>query len=292
LSRLLWTAQLKSDADRIALSDDGHLAAIDGKYIVFFDRTGRRINTVRGYLLEDNISYCCGRYGTINSCGEVFIYDTSGNLIKTLTTVYGFHGMMSLAPDGFLVCGTFSCRMFSYDGKMSWEVQEVYTPNEPAHCCGYWYIPNSRYKSTVMVVRRGDVLNEITDPISSIVDLAACGYYLAVATSVTLYLYDLSDPLEPELIWWRKFGTIRQVAFSPDCTYLAVADEAAGSIKVVGVSGHKQAELLLVRPKMWYDRTVVSVDWRGGIIAAGTEDGKIYALSGSFPRMLYTSRCS
>jgi len=120
-----------------------------------------------------------------------------------------------------------------------------------------------------LIVKDGSVVNEIGYGEGAL-DTAVCGKYLAVSTDSYLYLYDLSDPENPRELW-RVGGVnlVFQVAFSPDCKYIAVADLLNHKLKIFDIKGN----LVLEKD---FGKEVWSVAWWKDRIAVGLDGGDIY----------------
>ncbi len=124
-----------------------------------------------------------------------------------------------------------------------------------------------------MIIKDGTTVSSI-DYSEDAEDTAVCNKYLAVSTWSRLYLYDLRDPTKPKGIWSKGgFDWARQVAFSPDCKYIAMADTYNNKLKIYNLNGN------LVLEKS-FSSTVVSVTWWKDRIAVELERWKDICVQG------------
>ena len=283
---VLWTARLRGAITSVALSESGGLAAVSDKddCATVFDSSGAVLGRVCSVGKVLYTSYCCGWYGFIDSEGYALFIDDRGKPVRSVRVGTEYSRAIAMAADGFVVCSS-SCAMFDYSGRLEWMEFALSVPNSPAQRGSYWYIPSNYISPEVKVVRGGTTLNYIEYEYDEVIDVDVCGYYLAVSAESSIALYDLSDPQDPELIWGQGLEQGGQLAFSPDCRHVAVADTGAAELNVYRVHGELSKQLLLTKP-------VSAVDWRGERLAIGSKDGLLRVLSFRTTGLPHTDRCS
>ena len=259
----------------LAFSDTGNLGVATDKICAYvFDPNGTLLNKVCSTLYMRDVSYCCGKFGFINYDEHAYIMDENGNLIKKIKVGYDYDEVIVMRPNGFLACDH-RCAFFDFNGKKKWDVNIESAVKGPSYYKGYWYVAD-RVWNRLFIIKDGTIVNRISYR-GSAEGTAVCGNYLAVVTWYNLYLYDLNDPANPKEIW--KVGGIDegwQVAFSPDCRYIAVADRYGHKLKIYNINGN------LVLEKGYGDQDadwVTAVAWWNDRIAVGLFDGRVYVYS-------------
>jgi len=115
----------------------------------------------------------------------------------------------------------------------------------------------------------GEIVNEIGYDYPS-GSVNACRNYLAVIAK-ELYVYDISDPANPRLLWNRSRlgvgGNEHTPAFSPGCKYIAVADNGNNMLKIFDINGN-----LVYFKRM---EGIWNVAWWKDRLAVGYSNGKI-----------------
>ena len=265
----LWSFRSEGYVYGLAFSDSGRLgvASSDGHaYII--QPNGELIFQGHSYLPMYAVSHCCGKFGFLDSGVTVFvIYDdgyVDGKInIDKLYKPYYYSGV-TLSQDGVMVCAH-GCGFFDFRGRKIWEIRHSLPLVEhgPSYYQGYWYIAAW---FSLDIVKDGHEVNSIDhkDFTRIYIDTAICDKYLAVTTEKHLILYDISDPENPREIWnVDGFDYARDVAFRPDCRYIAVADMDNRKLKIYDINGNFVED--------WsFDDKVCSVAWWNDIIAVGT----------------------
>ena len=272
----LWSYKAGSGIEGLAFSDNGNLGAASWDNCAYiFDPNGNLLNKVCGNNGMTDASYSDGRFGFINEGGYAYITDENGNLIKKIHVGDDYDQAITMTPNGFVAC-YHRCAFFNFNGKKLWDVSVGGVNNGPSYYRGYWYIAPS-FLGMTLILEDGKIIKGILmkgigriSRVEYAWDTAVCGKYLAVSASSHLYLYNITDPENPREIWNRGwFSGAWQVAFSPDCRYLAVAEWDGKKFKIYDING----DLVLEKG---YGTYVTSVAWWKDRIAVGLYDGRIY----------------
>jgi len=233
----------------ITFSDNGNLGVTsDCAYV--FDQSGYLLNKICGKYGMHDASYCCGRFGFINSDFHAYITDQNGNLIKKVYVGDKYYNAITMTEDGFVACRR-KCALFDFNGNKLWDVNVGRVENGPSYYKGYWYVADWGL-GKLLIIKDGKIIKKIHyGKIAN--DTAVCGKYLAVSTEHHLYLYDISDPENPKEIWKvGGFNVARQVAFYSNCRHIAVTDKYNKKLKIYNING----DLLF---EMEYKEYVISV---------------------------------
>ena len=257
---------IKTDdvAEGLAFSDNFNLGvALRNGCVYIFDPNGNLLNKVCRKSWMSDASYCCGRFGFVSWNGYVYITDESGKLIEEINVGHNYNDAITMTKNGFVACNT-NCAFFDFNGNKKWDLSVGIGDirNGPSYYNDYWYLANNVGK--LLIVKDGDVINEINYN-ERAYDTAVCSKLLAVGTLHHLYLYELSDPANPKEIWnVEGFDVALQVAFSPNCEYIIVADNENKKLKIFNIEGD-----LIFEKK--YGSKVYSVDWKNNRIAVGVD---------------------
>jgi len=264
----LWSYKAENRVWSIAFSDNGNLGvASAGNCAFIFDPNGNLLNKVCGNSGMADASYSNGRFGFINWDDYAYITDENGNLIKKVYVGDYYDEAITMTSNGFVACYS-ECAFFDFDGNKIWDVDVGEVENGPSYHKGYWYVADWAWNK-ILVIKDGSIVKEISYG-EYTWDTAVCDNYLAVSTRYHLYLHDLSDPRNPREIWNRGgFDSAFQVAFSPNCKYIAVADRYNHKLKIYDINGN------LVLEK-GYDDEVWSVAWWMDRVAVGLADGTLH----------------
>ena len=274
LSRI-WSYETGDAIQGLAFSDNGNLGTSpQNKCAYILDPDGKLLNKVCGEKKMAGASYSNGRFGFINVDGHVYITDENGNLIRKIHVGNDYKHSITMTPNGFVACGD-RCAFFDFNGDKLWDVDVLWVENGPSYYQGYWYAADW---NKLLIIKDGKVVKRIEYGEDSF-NTAVCGKYLAVSTKYHLYFYDLSNPKNPREIWKVEgFNLASQVAFNPDCKYMAVADNDNQKLKIYDINGN-----LVLEKK--YDTYVISVAWWKDRIAVGPWNGRIYVYRVGFPSM-------
>jgi len=272
---LLWTYSTGDIIVGLAFSDDGNLGAASvGDCAYVFDPNGNLLNKVCGDDDMVDASYCCRRFGFINFDDNAYITDESGNLIKEVYVGDDYDEAITMLENGF-IAGQHRLAYFDFNGNKVWDVGIGYVANGPSVYEDYVYAADYNWnKLLILKLSDGSKVNEISYG-EGTVDTAVCGNYLAVTTDTHLYLYSLDDPANPRELWSvGGFDWTNQVAFSPDCKYVAATDRYGHKLRIYDVKGNEVLE-------KDYGTGVWAVAWWQDRIAVGLDDGGIYVYKGT-----------
>jgi len=271
----LWHSKVRSSIYGLAFSDSGNLGVASGHLnscAYVFSPRGYMLSEVCGSSWMYDASYSNGMFAFVNWDGYVYITNENGDLIKKIYVGEQYNKAVTLRDNNFIACGT-ECALFNLKGNKLWVVDVGYVLNKPSYSKGYWYIAD-RHREEVIIVKDGNIINKIVGYGERVYDTAVCDHYLAVSTWSYVYLYDISEPSTPKLIWREDgFDEVFQVAFSPDCRYIAITDTGNHELKVYDIRGNLVS---LVYYGDDYDDKVWSVAWWKDRIAVGLEGGDIY----------------
>ena len=265
-------------------------SATSGASIV--DLNSGEIRTVvlggTGNVVE-SVSYPQGGYLNafvfILKNGKVVLSDFRGNKMASYY-VGGGHAydgaigyLDSRVPHGFIAC-RFKCAFFDVLGNKVWEVDVGDVEANPLYYNGYWYVIDYSWKK-LLIIKDGSIVNRINYG-ETPYDIAMCRgkRYLAVVTEHHLYLYDLSIPTSPRVLWKKALsGSARSVAISPNCKYIAVADNvvtlngADMRVELYDIKGNPLSHLSFGHTG--HDR-VMALAMSNMRLAVALEDGRIY----------------
>lgn len=288
----LWRYNTNDDVNHIVFADNGLLGLTSGNCAYILDQNGKLVTKTCGNSTMTDVSYCCGVFGFSNQDDNVYLYFVNNSTWRKmdLTSSTNFDGLeaITLTKDGFVVCEG-GCTFFYFNGTRAWSIDfrdlnnGVVNPVEasPVYYDGYWYIPSYRETDNYPYYSYGLAIwkppswlpaNETLYGTYDVTDLRLCGKYLGVLTNYgpdnILYVYVLDDPTKPKEIMKKYLSFEHQIAFSPDCNYIAVAGvPSIGMININGTSiGLNQP--IAVEP---YN----SIDWYENKIAVGTSKGVI-----------------
>ncbi|ALU11727.1 hypothetical protein EYM_04150 [Ignicoccus islandicus DSM 13165] len=291
--QLLWTFDQPSDViGDMALSSNGNLgiASWDNcAYIV--DPNGNLLGKKCGRYSMDGAGYSNGVFGFVNLDDYVYLFYENGTFWKKIAVGDSHDTAIVLFDKGFIACDGY-CAKYDFNGNKYWdtnvggEVQDVVVHK------GYVYAANhGSYKLQILDLDTGEIVKEISyDYYTGSVN--ACGNYLAVIAD-ELYVYDISDPVNPRLLWksvglnvgWGEHTP----AFSPDCKYIAVAD-TRNMLNIFDINGDVVYSKYMGGTwsvAWWRDRLAVGYLLHDG----GNWDGKVemYRVVGYTPQPVTTT---
>ena len=237
--------------NRIVFSDSGkYLGVAWGRCMVVFDvQSGKIIlrkclNPMDTYIVNDASAY--GNligfvvYHPSYNKGFVLLYDVLTNQTKTYYVGTYYDRALKLTKSGFVACNDF-CALFKYNGKRVWVVQignalDNMFVDTQGLALYYPYLYVSRYNFPclcIVNINSGKILKWFSWIDLDVGDkLDVCGTYLAMSDSSRVTIYLILNPFNPSKIYEihglprYSFYHVNSIAFSPDCNYIAVADES------------------------------------------------------------------
>ena len=265
--REAWSYETESRIRALAFSEDGKLGVVS--YCAYIlDQSGKLLNKVCGNSDMLDVSYSNGVFGFVNDDGYAYLSHVfkGSRSWKKVYVGYDYSVAITVLPDGFIACWK-RCTRFGFNGDRKWDADVGSVVNGPAVHKGHAYMADYDWdKLLIFRLRSGKKINEIKYEEHAL-DTAACGNYLAVTTWSYLYLYDIGEPANPEELWRvGGFDWARNVAFSPDCRYIAVSDANNRRLKAFSVYGKLMYE-------KEYSAHVTAVAWWGDRIAVGLYGG-------------------
>ncbi|UXD22257.1 hypothetical protein IPA_02980 [Ignicoccus pacificus DSM 13166] len=289
----LWRYETGGSVRGLAFSDDGYLGiASGGRCAYVFDTNGNLISKECEGLRINDVSYCCGKFGFINSLiayyEYIYIYDIETQEWDKISVRYDYYAdqAISMLKDGFLL-GYANIVYLDPKGNEKWKMKLERVSNGPAVYGNYVYVPRWDWPSweegalTILELSDGREVKTIKF-FKRIWDAQVCGNYLALGAAHNVYLYDISYPYDPRLLWGVDgianscYGGgcagAYNIAFSPDCKYLASSDVNDKKIHIFDVATGRQ-----VLEKQFGDY-VWSVAWWRDRIAIGTNNGTVIML--------------
>ncbi|UXD21754.1 hypothetical protein IPA_07620 [Ignicoccus pacificus DSM 13166] len=266
---LLWRHGFSGTADAVAIADNGNVGVANYDNCAYvLSKTGSVLGKYCGGDDVDDASYCCGKFGFADIDDYDYFLDVTGNYLKAIHVGDDYDFAITMLPNGFIACDDY-CGYFTYSGSQIWSTElDGEARNGPAVYKSYVYVPDyGEDEVEILSLSDGSVLNKMSFS-SAVHDVGVCGKYLAVVTSNKLYLYKLTDPTDPTYLW--SVGNIyindeysQNLAFSPDCRYVAVADTGNRALKIYDIQGN----LVLKRS---FPDPVRGVDWRKDWIAVSS----------------------
>ncbi|UXD22203.1 hypothetical protein IPA_02555 [Ignicoccus pacificus DSM 13166] len=264
-------------------SNNGELGVATRRCAYVFNEDGKLIARECGGGRMSDVSYCCNKFGFVNRNDRAYIYDMKRGAWDQIRVGYSHHWAITILQEGFLV-GRSKLAYFTFDGSKIWDVEIPWIPHGPAVYGKYIYVPRFEWHSeginalTILELPSGDELRTITFD-EKVRDVQVCGRYLALSTIHHIHLYNLNDPIDPELLWKRGgiasrciregCGGAVSVAFSSNCKYILGADYDDKRIHIFDINGNK----ILERE---FESYVLSVAWQQDKIAIGLGNGRVY----------------
>ena len=225
----------------IAISHYGIMVTGGRSYCIYLvNIDGKVINSYCTSSVINDTDYCCGYLGAVNNKGYVYIFDSTGKLLKKLTVSKNFDNAIKITPEGFIVCHQ-GCLYYTFKEGVKWVVNYddigAVIWASPAYYNGYFYAVTDRDPRTskyyLVVIKDGKVLKKYElQSYSSIA--GACNGRIAIISNGYLTIYDVSrDPLNPSKIVESKLPCGDHLTFSSYCKYLAVTCYQEGKLMIV-----------------------------------------------------------
>ncbi len=209
-------------------------------------------------------------FAFVRADGKVTLYDVLHKVKVNLKLPNYVAKASKVTRKGLLLCWK-SCAFYNFQGKKMWNFDVKEVIGKPAGE-GPFYVPDA-LANQIYAILNGKLLTNKT--VSFPLSVASCDDLIAVGTWSKVYLFD--NNLD-ELNVLYGFKRVKDLAFSPDCKYLAIADSLNNRLVIVDMRGSLVKELKFAVP-------VNGMDWNGNIMVIGLDDGsvKVYQVLGYEP---------
>ncbi len=205
-----WMVQVKGKPYSIAVDGKSDVVGVAAK-CAYLDRSSNKIAEV--CPKDDSmssVSSCCGIFVFLSFDARIYIMSSNGTVLwKGGFGKKNYHDAVLLDRTGLLLCGKGGCYHIDLKGREGWNVYASLVLNPPAESfinskgksLTVYYIPDLRGR--VIIATKGLVIDYLVfdEPVYSV---ASCGNLLAVSGKYNLYLYNISDPFKPKLLWKRE----------------------------------------------------------------------------------------
>ena len=259
LSLVEWGRFKLSNVEDVVFGDSGELGVCAGNCAYVINQRGEVLAKACGTLSMSDASYCCGTFAFANYDGFVYMFNGTG----WRRLFVGYADALSLLPNGLVACGE-NCVYSDFNGTKGWVLRIGWADNGPSVHGKYIYVADWRW-GALLVINVGSGKLVTVKHKEPLWDTAVCGDLLAVSGENHLYLYNVSDPTAPRLLW-RKGDMLwgKRVAFSPDCKYIAVDDALHGVLKVFDADGRlvlkKDLKTFIQAVAWWENKVAVALD--------------------------------
>ncbi|ALU11833.1 hypothetical protein EYM_05240 [Ignicoccus islandicus DSM 13165] len=289
--KVLWEFHgINGTIEDLKFSTNGVLgvASWDGcAYLI--SREGILLNKTCGSREVLGVDYLSGIFGFVNRSGEVYLIYENGTLLKSFESDFDRGQDIGLISNGFLICRGY-CTLYDLNGRKKWDTfvgRQIVLRGRlviGGRCVlrggvedlvigkGYAFAANT-YSGRLQIIRMedGEIVNTLYFP-SWVQGVGICGSYLAVIVNTKLYLYDVSDPSNPKMVWNVTGVNVscneHSPEFSMNCKYIAIPDEGNGQLKIYEVETGRLVYFKNV-PGIW------SVAWWRDRIAVGLYNGTL-----------------
>ncbi|ALU12468.1 hypothetical protein EYM_04135 [Ignicoccus islandicus DSM 13165] len=260
-----WSVKLQG-TEGIKFSADGYLgvAGTDGCAYVFDIQGNLRQKVCRTEGMSDVSSF---KNIFAFSCydGYVYVIDPEKGLVGAHFVGFGSSDAITLLSDGYIAC-KWDCVYYKL-GEIRWKLPLHWVENGPAVYMKTVYIPERDLKELLIVsLGNGEIRYRIRFR-SPVWHATVCSGNLAVATSNSVYIFEIFDLTKPREILAINASKPFRVSFSPDCNYIAIAD-ASRYLKVYDLKGNLTLSIEL-------SNNATSVDWWSRYIAVALADGTV-----------------
>ncbi|UXD22794.1 hypothetical protein IPA_08295 [Ignicoccus pacificus DSM 13166] len=263
----VWRYRPKTKSSTVAI------AYWNGKYALARDcmeivEGGELKARICGDNESSDVSVYKGTFLFGNYDGNVYMVSEEGKLLQKFHVGLPKSIAVTMLADGFVTCGE-ECALYDVNGNRIWNIKVGYVANGPAYWQGYLFVPDHGKKVSILLKDTGMLMMDL--PVGSpVYDVATCDKMLAIAARGKVALLDISDMGRIKDIW-IKSGIEKpwNVAFSPDCNYVAFSDAKRGKLRVYSRRGNLIAKESFRSPP-W------GVGW-GEELVVGLEDGTVEA---------------
>ena len=211
------------------------------------------------------VDYCCNRFAFISS-KRIVITDEKGNIINEIKIPWMYGMSVKLTQRGVLACYNY-CAFYSWDGKLLWKVDVPDSSLGKIAYNGTFFVPTAVFAeciakgvapSHIAIIKDGRMIKDLVFN-ETLLGADSCNDTIAVGGTKLLLIK------KGRVIELGKYKLIWDLAFSPDCKYIAVSD--VNGLKIVDLKGNVIKEVK-IKP--------TGVAWVNNLIAVGDAYGKLY----------------
>ena len=209
-------------------------------------------------------------FAFVRADGKVTLYDVLHKVKVNLKLPSHVAKASKVTQKGLLLCWKV-CAFYNFQGRKLWEFDVKEVIGKPAGEESF-YIPDA-LANQIYAISGGKLLMNRT--VNFPLSVASCDDLIAVGTWSKVYLFDKNFD---ELNVLYGFKRVRDLAFSPDCKYLAIADSLNNRLVIVDTKGTLVKEVR-------FDVPVNGMDWKGNVMVISLDNGnvKVYKVLGYEP---------
>jgi len=237
------------------------VAVLQGECVQFLTTNGVLINERCFDAIINSVDHYENLFVFVTSGGSVYITDSEGSILHQFQVPLKYDNAVKLFKNRVLLCG-YGCALYNFRGKLIWQRSMDHLIGTPSSYDDVLYVPSVITKKLFVANLTNG--NEITKIYIGDVIYSAetCKNYLVVAGAKELYLFNITNPIEPSFLWDMKGGKlVEEVSISPNCKYIAVLDTASKAINILDTDGN-----LLVSRVFWSQP--VGVTWGKELLVA------------------------
>ena len=266
----------------IAVGDDGLVGvAVRGCARILDAKSMKRLDGLcRGWRIR-SASYSSDVFGFLSF--DEFVYLFKHGKFWKLMKVGGEHdGAIAILPDGFVACN-WRCARYTFDGEKLWDVRvSGNVLYEPAVHAEHVYATNT-HEGEILILRLED--GRIVGKVgygTYAKSIVSCKDYLAAIEGGdivwgSLRVYDISGPVHLKELWRvERLRDPYDLAFSPDCSIIAVADWRVHKLKFFDTEGRPRGEVE-------YERRPQYAAWGEDVLAVELDDRVLLYSFSSLP---------
>ncbi|ALU12289.1 hypothetical protein EYM_02130 [Ignicoccus islandicus DSM 13165] len=211
------------------------------------------------------------------------VYLRSDGELRKVIEGREFSYSVKLLRDSLIACNT-TCALVDLRGNLIWK-REIGVVTDLEVKGDYVYVAHGKAKGiggtpgfSVLSLRDGKVLFQKIEwregesvYKESVSSVDVCSDKLVLGGLIFVYLFNISNPLEPKLLWRKDFEGLlvaSSVRFSPNCSSIAVASYYGRKVYFLDLGGNVIGELS-------FGDKVTDLDWKR-YLAVGLENGTFY----------------